>query len=44
MAVDDNDGDGMIAYIKVYHCPYCGADLRGYEPEPTLDKEVERRR
>jgi len=37
MAVDDNDGDGTIAYITVYHCPYCGADLRG------LDKEFERR-
>jgi len=37
MAVDNNDGDGTIAYITVYHCPYCGADLRG------LDKEFERR-
>jgi len=37
MAVDDNDGDGTIAYITVYHCPYCGADLR----KPT--QEIERK-
>jgi hypothetical protein len=36
-----NDG---VRYVSANFCPFCGADLRPSDPEPTMKNKLERRR